>query len=41
MSRTDIHTVAPRRPATGHSYGLPTVREIPPVVRPGTFDSTW
>jgi hypothetical protein len=35
-------TITPRVPiATVHVYGIPTVREIPPVQRPGTFDSTW
>ena len=35
-------TITPRVPvATAHVYSLPTVREIPPVPRPGTFDSTW
>ena len=35
-------TITPRVPvATVHVYTLPTVREIPPVPRPGTFDSTW
>jgi hypothetical protein len=34
-------TVTPRRPATARAYSLPTVREIPPAVRPGTFHSTW
>jgi hypothetical protein len=35
-------TVTPRHPAaSAHVYTLPTVREIPPVLRPGTFDSTW
>ena len=35
-------TITPRVPvATAHVYALPTVREIPPVQRPGTFDSTW
>jgi hypothetical protein len=35
-------TVTPRRPAAAaHAYTLPTVREIPPVLAPGTFDSTW
>jgi hypothetical protein len=36
-------TVTPRRPAAPapHVYMLATVRELPPVARPGTFDSTW
>jgi hypothetical protein len=35
-------TITPRVPvATAHAFSLPTVREIPPVQRPGTFDSTW
>jgi hypothetical protein len=35
-------TITPRMPvATARAYNLPTVREIPPVPRPGTFDSTW
>ncbi|HEX2412665.1 MAG TPA: hypothetical protein VHJ39_15970 [Solirubrobacteraceae bacterium] len=35
-------TTTPRMPvATAHVYTLATVREIPPVPRPGTFDSTW
>ena len=35
-------TVTPRRPAsTAHAFSSPTVREIPPVQRPGTHDSTW
>jgi hypothetical protein len=35
-------TLTPRPPAAAaHAYSLPTVREIPPVLRPGTFDSTW
>ena len=35
-------TVTPRRPAaTAHAFSSPIVREIPPVQRPGTFDSTW
>jgi hypothetical protein len=34
--------VTPRRPAaTARVYSLPAVREIPPVLRPGVFDSTW
>jgi hypothetical protein len=35
-------TTTPRMPvATAHVYTLATVREIPPVPRPGTFDSIW
>jgi hypothetical protein len=37
-------TVTPRPPiaTTAHAFSLPTVREIPPVPRPGTFSSsTW
>jgi hypothetical protein len=36
-------TVTPRPPvaSTAHAFSLPTVREIPPVQRPGTFSSTW
>jgi hypothetical protein len=36
-------TVTPRPPAASasHAYTLPTVRELPPVSRPGTFDSIW
>ncbi len=35
-------TLTPRPPApVTHEFSLPTVREIPPVLRPGTFDSTW
>ena len=35
-------TITPRRPAAAtHAFSLPSVREIPPVLRPGTFDSTW
>jgi hypothetical protein len=35
-------TVTPRPPVvTAHSFTLPVVRELPPVSRPGTFDSTW
>jgi hypothetical protein len=35
-------TVTPRPPiATAHAFSLPVVREIPPVQRPGTFDTTW
>ena len=37
-----ITTTTPRMPvATAHVYTLATVHEIPPVPRPGTFDSTW
>ena len=36
-------TITPRRPADNapHFFTLPTVRELPPVSRPGTFDSIW
>jgi len=36
-------TVTPRPPVTAaaHTFTFPTVRELPPVSRPGTFDSTW
>jgi hypothetical protein len=35
-------TITPRRPAaTAHAFSLPVVREIPPVQRPGAFDTTW
>ena len=36
-------TVTPRNPAATarHAFTLPTVRELPPVARPGTFASTW
>ncbi len=35
-------TVTPRRPAAAaHAFSSPIVREIPPVQRPGTYDSTW
>ena len=35
-------TVTPRNPAaTARAFSLPTVRELPPVARPGTFASTW
>ena len=35
--------VTPRPPvATAqHAYTIPVVRELPPVARPGTYDSTW
>jgi hypothetical protein len=35
--------ITPRPPVAGtsHAFTLPTVRELPPVMRPGTFDSTW
>jgi hypothetical protein len=35
--------VTPRPPiaAATHSFSIPVVRELPPVQRPGTFDSTW
>jgi hypothetical protein len=35
-------TITPRRPAAAaHAFSIPVVREIPPVQRPGTFDTTW
>jgi hypothetical protein len=37
-------TVTPGRPAAAaaaRAYSLPAVREIPPELRPGMFDSTW
>ncbi len=36
-------TVTPRPPiaTASHAYTLPTVRELPPVSRPGTFASIW
>ena len=36
-------TVTPRPPvaSTAHAFSLPTGREIPPVLRPGPFSSTW
>jgi hypothetical protein len=35
-------TITARMPvASARAYTLPTVREIPPALRPGTFDSTW
>jgi hypothetical protein len=35
--------VAPRPPksAAAHAFSIPVVRELPPVQRPGMFDSTW
>jgi hypothetical protein len=34
--------VTPRtRPAASHAFSTPVVRELPPVQRPGMFDSTW
>jgi hypothetical protein len=34
--------VTPRPPiAQAHVYSTPIVREIPPVQRPGRFDTTW
>jgi hypothetical protein len=36
-----VNVTARRPPATARAYRLPTVREIPPVPRPGIFDSTW
>ena len=41
-----IHTmsrITPRPPAASatHAFALPTVRELPPVARPGAFAATW
>jgi hypothetical protein len=36
--------ITPRPPiaaAARHMYATAVVRELPPVHRPGTFDSTW
>jgi hypothetical protein len=34
-------TVTAGRPADVRADSFPAVREIPPVLRPGRFDSTW
>jgi hypothetical protein len=36
-------SVTPRPPiaAASHVFTIPIVRELPPVQRPGLFDSTW
>jgi hypothetical protein len=36
-------TITPRPPVAtgGHAFTIPTVRELPPIARPGTFASTW
>jgi hypothetical protein len=31
----------PRITAAPHAYTIPVVRELPPVQRPGMFDTTW
>jgi hypothetical protein len=36
-----VTVTARRRAATARAYCLTTVREIPPVLRPGMFDPTW
>ena len=36
-----VIVAASRRAAAARAYCLPAVREIPPVLRPGMFDSTW
>ena len=35
--------ITPRQPSAAASlvYTTPVVRELPPVARPGLFDSTW
>ena len=35
------HHPAPLVATAGHAFTFPVVRELPPVARPGTFDSTW
>jgi hypothetical protein len=36
-------TAPPRQriATTPHAYTIPVVRELPPVQRPGMFDTTW
>jgi hypothetical protein len=35
-------TITPRSPAAKrHLFTTPVVRELPPVLRPGTFAATW
>jgi hypothetical protein len=34
-------SVTARPAATARADSFPAVREIPPVLRPGRFDSTW
>jgi hypothetical protein len=36
-----VVTPRPSAAAATHTFTLPIVRELPPVGRPGTFDSTW
>jgi hypothetical protein len=38
---TSIVTPRPPVATAAHTFTLPTVRELPPVSRPGTFASTW
>jgi hypothetical protein len=34
--------VTPRQPVSAsHAFSTPVVRELPPVQRPGMYDSTW
>jgi hypothetical protein len=33
--------VTPRTPSAAHAFSTPVVRELPPVQRPGMFDTTW
>jgi hypothetical protein len=33
--------VTPRPPISAHAFSTPVVRELPPVQRPGMFDTTW
>jgi hypothetical protein len=38
-----VVVTSPRQPvaAAAHPFSTPVVRELPPVKRPGMFDSTW
>jgi hypothetical protein len=36
-----VTVTARRAAATARTYSNPAVREIPRVLRPGTFDPTW
>jgi hypothetical protein len=36
-----ILVTRPSIAAAAHTFSTPVVRELPPVRRPGMFDSTW